>query len=380
MARLGFAVIGAVAVAVLPGCTEKTEFYCDRPSDCPSGMCNIADHVCLSAIDGALDAGRDGPEVDAGPSSCDLAGGRIVFQTDRDGDFEIAAILADGSSFQPLTVNGWPDHTPSWSPQGTTIAWHASPSGSSEVHTMRADGTQQQVAGAPGTSAQWAPSGERLLFIEAQNIYAVNSDGTGQVPVTSSSDSAYASWSADSSKIVYARTAGGSDMNIWVVEADGTEPDQLTANVQQEVQPTWSPAGDRIAFLRYNGGAGYRYDLWSMAPAGANQGSLGAGDVYGVSPLAWSPNGSKLAYRVQVSATDFEVWTMNADGSSKVNVSDSPANDGTPRWSPDGARLVFSSSRDGNSEIYVVSADGSGLTRITNDPGEDSNPDWTSCP
>ena len=67
---------------------------------------------------------------------------------------------------------------------------------------------------------------------------------------------------------------------------------------------------------------------------------------------------------------------MNADGSGETRLTDNPALDRVPAWSPDGAEIAFMSSRDGIDEIYVMNADGSGQTNLTNNPGSDSSPAW----
>ncbi len=62
---------------------------------------------------------------------------------------------------------------------------------------------------------------------------------------------------------------------------------------------------------------------------------------------------------------------MDADGSNQTNLTDSPAWDLIPRWSPDGSKIGFLSHRDGNDEIYVMDADGSNPTNLTNNPAGD---------
>lgn len=91
---------------------------------------------------------------------------------------------------------------------------------------------------------------------------------------------------------------------------------------------------------------------------------------------AWSPDGTRIAFASERDG-NLEIYVMNADGSGATRLTNHPATDWGPTWSPDGARIAFASERDGDGEIYVINADGSGVKRLTNDPARDFAPAWS---
>jgi VCBS repeat-containing protein len=91
---------------------------------------------------------------------------------------------------------------------------------------------------------------------------------------------------------------------------------------------------------------------------------------------AWSPDRSKIAF---ISDRDgsFEVYVMNANGTSPVRLTTGGLVEGAIDWSPDGSRLAFTSNRDGNPEIYIMNVDGTGLTRLAKSRAIDMSPRWS---
>jgi hypothetical protein len=134
--------------------------------------------------------------------------------------------------------------------------------------------------------------------------------------------------------------------------------------------PTPTPSG-RIAFTRALDGNG---EVYVMNADGTGQTNITNNPAWDGFP-AWSPDGSKIAFH---SNRNWDIWIMNADGSGQTNLTNNPAWDGFPAWSPDGSKIAFESDRDGNSEIYVMNADGSGQTNLTNNSADDFwSPAWS---
>ncbi len=112
-----------------------------------------------------------------------------------------------------------------------------------------------------------------------------------------------------------------------------------------------------------------------VEPAAAAAQAPQAGDDFHISALPPEPPG-KIAFASD-RAGNFDIYVMNPDGGGLVRLTNDPAEDTQPTWSPDGTKLAFVSNRDGNKEIYVVNADGGGLTRLTNNTAEDTAPAWS---
>jgi Tol biopolymer transport system component len=99
--------------------------------------------------------------------------------------------------------------------------------------------------------------------------------------------------------------------------------------------------------------------------------------------LAQSSGGTPLSMQGKIAFTsnrdgNDEIYVMNADGTGATRLTDNPASDYQPAWSPDGSRIVFTSNRDGRSDIYVMNTDGSGVTRLTTTttPHGSTRPVW----
>ena len=310
----------------------------------------------------------------ASTSLAQLADTRIAFMSTRsERNGEIFVMNADGKRVRRLTRHPQYDAVPAWSPDGQKITFVSF----RDEHRIEAGG------------------------IILGDIYVMNFDGTNPINLTQSVErpESVSSWSPDGKQIAFrsAKYFRGDNLfhsDIWVMDADGGNPRNLTDHHAQDSSPDWSPDGMQIAF-HSDRNRDWEFDVleknWEvflMNTDGANLINLTNHPAGDGSP-AWSPDGRQIAFvsnrdRKDVDDENVEIYVMNADGTNPINLTNHPAEDSGPDWSPDGLQIVFTSDRDRNDdgtknvEIYVMNADGTNPINITNHPARDSSPSWGS--
>ncbi len=168
----------------------------------------------------------------------------------------------------------------------------------------------------------------------------MNADGSNQQLVYSNPGlfgAWYPTFSPDGTKIAFGNDADGDD-EIYVINVDGTNLQQLTNNRSHDYGPDWSPDGTKIAFSRIR---------------------------FGTRNGQFASNG--------------EVYVMSPDGSNQTRLTRHGNDDFYPIWPPDGSQIVFSRGNgyaQRNIDIYLMNADGSNVTRLTHEPGWDMASDW----
>jgi WD40 repeat protein len=183
--------------------------------------------------------------------------------------------------------------------------------------------------------------------------------------------------SPDGAMIAFvAKEDSNSNSNIFVVNRDGTGLLQLTSGPETDDNPSWSPDGTKIAFRSFR--AGRRGDIWVMNADGSSAVNItpDAGqDSTDDRRPAWSPDGTRIAFSSNRGGT-FDIWTMRADGSERVQLTNTLQFDSEPTWSPDGARIAFRRSDDFTSDMMIVFAVGGEAQRLTL-PGHELMPSWS---
>ncbi len=265
------------------------------------------------------------------------------------------------------------------------------------IYTMSADGSGVHRV-TTGSEPAFSPSGDLLAFTrdhgeERSEIWVSAPDGSGArrlVGVGRGYDYvASPAWSPDGAMIAFTHTTlsekRGLVSRIEVVDREGrgrrTIAEVDPRALESALEPVWAPDGRRVFYTRTRAGqdGDYAFELRSVAADGSGD-ALFMRDAYGA---AFSPDGTRIAF--SDTSTDNgetcgsdecypngELAVAGADGSGRRILFKSESDEGTPSWSPDGARIAFSSGRNvptedyGASEVYTIAPDGSCLTWLTN--------------
>lgn len=227
-----------------------------------------------------------------------------------------------------------------------------------------------------------SPDGSRMVYISAidgrEQLVIARVDGTHAMQITHDSiDHEDPAWSPDGRRIAFTYVAHGEE-RIALMNVDGSGVELLTPSTMRTIHPSWTPDGTRLLFCTDD----------DLHPPAKNASDLYALDVRtrtltrlmtgGVNTFpVMSPDGKRIAFRRMLNEMNSEVFVANADGSDARNLTNHPAFDGWPSWSPDGTRIAFASNRNAAYQIWVMNADGSAPRLVANTEGRATSPQWS---
>jgi serine/threonine protein kinase/Tol biopolymer transport system component len=259
----------------------------------------------------------------------------LAFVSDRDGEYDIFVVEADGTGLRNLTRSpDSDDRQPAWSPDRRHVAFTSDRDGTFAVHVMAADGTDvQRLVDTTSFDPAWSPDGTGIAYAApdgtgVQRIMVIDFDTGETRQVTDGAGNAQRPhWSPDGTMLTYHSDARGA-LDVFVTNADGTQPRNLTEHAGADFHPRWAPDGGRIAF-------------------GSDR------------------DGARAVFVVDV-----------ATGEIRKMTDDPTRDDYEPTWSPDGEWIAFQSDRDQRHELHLVRSDGSGERVVVVDELNALDPQW----
>lgn len=274
-----------------------------------------------------------------------IARSKIAFVSDRDspakGKKMKEIYIADYDGFNPrrVTVNRSLNILPTWNPDGKALGYISFKTGFPELFIAWIY---------EGRSGGFAPgSGSQVLSL---------------------------AFSPDGKKIAYSSNKSG-NTDIWVANADGTEPRRLTNSPAIDTAPRWSPTGNEIAFTSQRSGTP---QIWVMDSEGLNPrrvSTYGNFNDHGV----WNPakEYSEIAFTSRLeSGWGFEVAIIDLAGGPVRQITEGRGSCEYPSWAPNGRHLLFSCERGGRSQLTISDRKGQVVRTIDVGPGNNVQPDW----
>jgi Tol biopolymer transport system component len=269
--------------------------------------------------------------------------GRIVYSSGdiTSSNWSIFTANSDGSDIQEVVSDTTQNNQPSYSPDGTKIAYVSQPfaSGDDQVMVANSDGTNQiDVSNADGfynESPVWSPDGTKIAFSRQIDdfsaptvIYTINADGSNPTAVTDGTNgSNMPSWNNTGTSLSY--LCGG---QICTINTDGSHKVQLTNISDEFISDSYSPDGTQIAYVTF--ATGYVQTLGIMNADGSNQHAITSQNPYNEN-VSWSPDGTKLIYDNYDMTQNVErVYYINLDGTGETVVTPDNVAAFYPSWQP----------------------------------------------
>jgi TolB protein len=191
--------------------------------------------------------------------------------------------------------------------------------------------------------------------------------------VAVTSHSKYVRADASPEQIAFTVNIDDQHSAIYVIDADGSNQQQLTDGKDVSQFGSWSPDGKQIAFTSGRSG---EEEIYIMNADGNNVTQLTDHSPIAVDPL-WSPDGQYLAFDL-FDGKNTDVYLMDLKKKDSVNLTNNPANDFLGSWSPDGKHIAFWTTRDQPMDVYVTDIDLYAPVRLTSKLTLlDTHPTWS---
>jgi Tol biopolymer transport system component len=297
------------------------------------------------------------------------ASGLIAFSLavgSNDQNSQIQTVKPDGSDLRTLGSVNTCNDAPAIDPTGTRIFFGSSPSSAGQCYTSK-----------------------------TKHVFSMDSSGGSVRQLTTDANGVFSDdpvVSPDGAHVAFDRfDMAGHLTGIWLMKTDGSGLVRITTAPASakggDQQPTFSPDGTKLAFVRYGTDSGQEGALYTVAVDGTGLHQIVPASVDAGRPR-WSPDGTKIVFSNGYGAAGRHINVVDADGSNLTALTHETTVSwaADPDWSPDGAKIVFSQFRAGNSYVglVVMDADGSSGADIWYPtPGTDqfpNTPDWVATP
>jgi Tol biopolymer transport system component/DNA-binding winged helix-turn-helix (wHTH) protein len=314
-------------------------------------------------------------------------GSKFVYETKVNNNAEIFLYTVATRQNIDLTNDPAFDADPSFSPDGKTIAFLSSRDGNAEVYTMNVDGGDiRRITDHPAWDSfpVFSPDGTQLAFVsnrqgETGHIFLKNLNDDSPPMMVSELNGVEGlrskCWSPDGTQMVVTSDANGKDQ-VYLVDVDPYKPEVVIADGKADLQfPRVSPDGSRLVLqARLPDHSIELRILETDQKLTKTIFKTGAGmpPLYQMSP-AWSPDSARISFS-SISDGNSDIYSVRADGSDLQKLTDDPLADLAPVYSPDGREIFFARDFYGQTKLYRMNSDGSNARPVMDRNGYELSP------
>lgn len=228
-----------------------------------------------------------------------------------------------------------------------------------------------------------SPDGKQVAFVKNRDIFKMNTDGSGLTNLTNkpgdyTSGGSPLIWSPDSTMLAF-YVGNYPKQQLYVINSDGTKLTNLTNNPENQVYNLdllWSPDSTRIAYYHSesDGALGDKQNIYLINAQGGTPTNLTQklGEYH---ELSWSPDGKQLAFAFR-DLSNQEIYAIALNGSNLTKLTAQPVQFTSLAWSPDSQKVAFTSNEEINNSLYLVNQNGLGLTKLTMNSENAYFPSW----
>ncbi|MEZ4795870.1 MAG: hypothetical protein R2785_01765 [Flavobacteriaceae bacterium] len=242
----------------------------------------------------------------------------IVFESNRDGHWQIYIMDVQGNKQERIIVSQANDRHPTWHPYKNIILFESDRSGTNEIYT-----------------------------------YDLSDRTLNKVPIKLKGNKMYPQFAPNGNEIVFNHRVRSKNSNIYIVSSNGKRLEKIVDNAFENTYPRYSPKGDAILYFSKKHTKSTNDELYVKNIITKQEKRL-TNSVTNNNFATWSNNGVRVAYSSETENGDDQIFFMNKDGQSVRQITFGSGKSSLPNWSPKGTNLLITKKKQDHEQICII--------------------------
>lgn len=251
-------------------------------------------------------------------ASYNKAGEKIIFESNRDGRWQIYSMDIDGSNQRRVITSSSNDRRPTWHPTKNMILFESDRNGISEIFT-----------------------------------YDLDTNELVKIPIPLKGNKSYAQFAPNGKELIFNYKKGDDNYNIYMMAINGKRLKTLVNNAYANLYPRFSPSGDAIVYFSRKHTKGEDDEIYIRNMYNKDEERLTRWPMDNFY-ASISNGGNKIAYVTSMENSKPEIYIMNKDGKGQRRITFNDETDTLPNWSPQDFNLLITGTRNGSHQIIRI--------------------------